>query len=274
MRVACVNMQKNEDHCLAPWVQYHGYLFGFENIFIIDHNSNSPKTLETLERLERSGVSVTRLTENDDYKNKGAFVAAEIHRIEATDKYDFVFPIDCDEFLFMRDGQNKPTCSRSEIFRYLETFQGYLGRLIIKENFLHILGHAGYYWALPYQKVFFSGGNCLSLDHGSHIGQARHSEESLVTRMAYAHFHFKPYEINRELSREKLRPFVDVDDLLALERFDGPGTHLKHHLLNTREVYYSTFRVDHNAAYFSELNKLFELLNIDPNFSACDTSPP
>ena len=41
MRVACVTMQKNEDLCLEPWILYHGYLFGFENIFILDHNSTT-----------------------------------------------------------------------------------------------------------------------------------------------------------------------------------------------------------------------------------------
>ena len=271
MRIAVVNMQRNEDHCLDPWLRYHGYLFGFENLFILDHASDSPRTLKTLSRFELGGVNVVRLSSEDSYRDKGQFVAKEIHRIDALADFDFVFPVDCDEFLFLDDPSRGPLCERSAIFAYLEQFKRFPGRLEIKENFLHILGHPGYFWSQPYQKVFFAGGNCLTLDHGSHVGRARHSEESRITRLAYAHFHFKPYRIDRELSREKLRPWVDVDDDDAVRGFDGPGAHLKHHLLCTEEEYYAGFRLNDAAIYFDDMVRLFDLLGIDPNFSAIDS---
>lgn len=271
MRIACVNMQKNEAHCLEPWVQYHGHLFGFENLFIIDHCSDAPKTVEALKRFEANGVSVVRLPKEANYQDKGLFVATEIQRIEKLTHFDFVFPIDCDEFLFLRTSENTVTCERTAILRYLERFRGFKGILKIKENLLHILGQPGYFWSQPYQKVFFASGECVSLDHGSHIGEARSGDASEMTDLAYAHFHFKPYRIDQELSREKLRPWVDVNDLEAVRSFEGPGSHLKGHLLASEEEYYSGFRVDQNAIYFDELVKLFNLLGIDPNFSAYDT---
>lgn len=271
MRVAVVNMQRNEDHCLDPWIRYHGYLFGYENLFILDHASDSPRTLGTLSWFEAGGVSVVRLPKEANYRDKGQFVANEVHRIEALADFDFVFPVDCDEFLFLNDPSRGPLCERSAIFAYLEQFRGFPGLLEIKENFLHVLGHPGYFWSQPYQKVFFTGGNCLTLDHGSHVGTARSSDESRTTRLAYAHFHFKPYRIDRELSREKLRPWVDVDDEGAVRAFDGPGAHLKHHLLCTEQEYYAGFRLNDAAIYFDDMVRLFRLLGIDPNFSAIDS---
>lgn len=270
MRIACVNMQKNEDHCLEPWVKYHGYLFGFENLFLIDHASTSKATCDYLRKIKAASVSIKYLGKDANYQNKGEFVAAEIRRIDEMAHFDFVFPIDCDEFLFLRDEDGTPVCSRSKIIKYLEQFREFAGRLEIKENFLHILGKSGYFWSQPYQKVFFAGGQCESLDHGSHMGVARGGDRSIVTRLAYAHFHFKPYEIDRELSREKLRPWVDVDDPAAVRAFEGPGAHLRNHLLASREEYYSGFKVDANAIYFDDMMRLFSLLDIDPNFSAID----
>ena len=33
MRVACVMMQRNEINALEPWLRYHSYLFGIENLY-------------------------------------------------------------------------------------------------------------------------------------------------------------------------------------------------------------------------------------------------
>jgi hypothetical protein len=263
-------MQKNEEHCLEPWLRYHGYLFGFENIVIIDHHSNSSKVVKLLEQYKNFGINVIYLPENASFQDKGVIVAAEIHRIEELKKIDFVFPIDCDEFLFLKRGNHTESCSRDKIYEYLYQLRGFSGALEIKENYLHILGHPGYFWSQPYQKVFFAGGNCLRLDHGFHTGIARTSPETRQTSLAYAHFHFKPYHIDRKLSQEKLRPWVDMDDIDALRAFNGPGFHLKSHLLETENEYYSKFIVDHSAIYFKELVDLFNLIGIDPNFSAYD----
>nr|WP_217696458.1 MULTISPECIES: glycosyltransferase family 2 protein [Acidiphilium] len=265
-------MQRDEEQCLEPWIRYHGYLFGFENLFIIDHDSRSQKIVEVLKNFEAAGGSVTRLGAEANYQHKGTFVAQEIHRIEKNARYDFVFPIDCDEFLFLRDADGTAICSRNKIFEYLEQFRNFQGRLEIKENLLHILGYPGYFWSQPYQKVFFAGGQCLSLDHGSHVGKARGGDDSIVTRFAYAHFHFKPYEIDRELSRAKLRPWLDVDDPIAVRAFDGPGAHLKDHLLATPEQYYAGFKINEEAILFSEMTSLFNMINIPVNFTEMDAN--
>lgn len=268
MRIGIVTMQKNEEQCLEPWVRYHGYMVGFENLTILDHNSDSPYVCHLLAEYERHGVRVKYLGSDVDYRDKGRLVAEEIQYLERIMTLDFVFPVDCDEFLFMKCPGKEATCSRSEVFAYLDQIRGFNGRLQINQNYLYILGHLGYFWPLPYQKVFFSGGNCLSLDHGSHVGVARGGDEVRVTSLAYAHFHHKPYHIHQELSRAKLRPWVDVEDTEALRAFAGPGFHLVADLLKSEEEYLSQFRIDSRAVYFKEIVDLFSLLGIDPNFAA------
>ena len=55
-RVTCITMHRNEDVLLEPWLGYHGYPFGFENIFRFEHRSVHPKLLATLDCYEQLGA--------------------------------------------------------------------------------------------------------------------------------------------------------------------------------------------------------------------------
>lgn len=265
-------MQRNEDQCLVPWARYHGYMMGFENVVILDHASTSPQTCVALDDLERNGVTVVRLPASADYREKGRIVADALAHY-AKDA-DFAFPIDCDEFLFCRDKAGKPSCSRNVLSAHLADLASLGGMFGIAENFLHILGQPGYFWSQPYQKRFFRGGECLSLDHGSHWGSSSSGDTVNPSRLAYAHFHFKPYQIDRKLTREKLKPWVNVDDLEAVRNFDGPGAHLRSHLLMSEDEFYQSLKPNGNAIYFEEMVKLFHLLGIDPDFSMAGEKIP
>ncbi len=72
MRVACVVMQRDETLCLHPWLAYHGYLFGYDNLFVIDHGSDDRGVRETLRLFETLGVHMQRLPASADYTQKGA----------------------------------------------------------------------------------------------------------------------------------------------------------------------------------------------------------
>lgn len=272
MRIVAVTMQKNEDHCLEPWIRHHGYIFGFENIVVIDHASDSPYCIDILKKYRRSGVKVVALSSDAKFDNKGDYVFSEFSRLAKRNDVDFFFPIDCDELLFLKDKTCGVTASREKIEQYLKGFVGFNGRLYIKENYLRILGHPEYYWVQPYQKVFFFASACRGLDHGFHIGRSVDNDLTRDTEFIYAHFHFKPYEVNRKLSIDKLRDYVDVNDSDALKNFDGPGFHLKSHLLATKEEYRAGFVVDDAAKNVSEIDKHLNLIGIDPAF--CDNDIP
>ena len=72
MKPACIMMQRNEDDLLAPWLAYHGYLFGFENLYVIDHELTSSVTLDVIRRFKAAGVNFDfSYKRPSDYEGKG-----------------------------------------------------------------------------------------------------------------------------------------------------------------------------------------------------------
>jgi hypothetical protein len=266
MRVACVMMQRNEEDCLEPWLRYHGYLFGYYNLFVLDHGSTSPAVLQTLERFRRLGVHVSALPPDADYRFKGEYVGAALRQADATGLYDFLLPLDCDEFVVMRDATGAPACARDELLAYFESLADETAMLEVKENFLNTLGHPSVFFALPYQKVFFTRGGCGTVDHGSHQGTSPRSTEAKPTRLVYVHFHHKPYAKLNALSRDKLLPYVDVDNRNELTAFRGTGWHLVLNLLRTEQEYMSIMVPGGLSIDFPEIVTLFNAIGIDPRF--------
>ncbi len=264
MRVACVMMQRNEELCLQPWLAYHGYLFGFENLFVIDHGSDSATVQATLRLFERFGVDVLRLPASTRFADKGAIVTEALRRADAAGHYDLLFPLDCDELVMMRDEAGQPSCEKPMLLKYLATLRGIPAPLLVTENFLNSLNSLGGFWALPYQKVFFTGGHIVAVDDGSHSCTAP-APPPLPTRVVYAHYHHKPYAIQQTMSREKLRPYVDVDDRAALQAFRGVGWHLVLHLLKTESEYREI--MTGGSVQFPELPALLESLGVNPRFA-------
>jgi hypothetical protein len=260
-------MQRNEDDCLEPWLRFHGYLFGYYNLFVLDHGSTSAAVLQTLERYRRLGVHVSALPPGADYRLKGEYVGAVLRQADATGFYDILVPLDCDEFMVMRDAAGRPACARDELLAYLESLAATDAMLEVKENFLNTLGHPSVFFALPYQKVFFTRGGCGTVDHGSHHGTSPRSTEVKPTRVVYIHYHHKPYAKLTALSREKLAPYVDVDDRDALTAFRGTGWHLLQNLFRTEEEYMSVMVPGGLSIDFPEIVTLFEAIGIDPRFS-------
>jgi hypothetical protein len=266
MRVACVVMQRNEADCLEPWLRYHGYLFGYKNLFVIDHGSELPAVIKILARYERFGVHVDRLPATADYRRKGEFVSAALQRADATGLFDIMLPLDCDEFVVMRDEAGAACCRRATLLAYLQELADEDAILTVGENFLNTLGHPGLFFALPYRKVFFTRGSYGIVDHGSHSGKSRRSDKTRPTRLVYVHFHHKRYATQRAMAREKLRPFVDVDDPVALAAFRGVGWHLVGHLLKSEAEYRSIMRPESMSIAFPAFVELLRALAIDPLF--------
>jgi len=266
MRVACVVMQRNEEDCLEPWLRYHGYLFGYGNLFVLDHGSTSAAVLRTLQRYGRLGVHISALPADADYRLKGEYVGAALRQADATGLYDILLPLDCDEFVVMRDAAGRPACARDALLAYLESLAKEQAMLEVKENFLNTLGHPSVFFALPYQKVFFTRGGCGSVDHGSHHGTSPRTTEAKPTRLVYMHYHHKPYAKLNALSREKLLPFVDTDSRESLTVFRGTGWHLVSNMLRTEQEYMSIMLPGGLSIEFPEIVTLFNAIGIDPRF--------
>src|SRR5690606_12482040 len=103
MNIACVMMQKNETALLGPWVEYHAALCGIENLYVLDNGSTDPVTLHELERRTKHGLNVNYdHVGRTAYANREAIVTRIFQDLGQSGRYDFLFPLDCDEFLGMQ----------------------------------------------------------------------------------------------------------------------------------------------------------------------------
>jgi len=263
MKIACVMMQRNEDLCLAPWLRYHGALFGHKNLFVLDHGSDHETVLHELNAAADQGVHVMRLPNTADYRQKGDFVSYAMRQAESG--YDFVLPLDCDEFVVLRLPWGAPSCRPDDILDYFESLSPSSLAFGVAENFLNMLGHPKTFFALPYEKVFFRGGHCGVVDHGSHkiiwpFMQAR------ATRLVYVHYHHRQFARFRRAALQKLAPFVDITDEAALAAFRGPGWHMVTHLRKTEQEFLHIMQPDNRCFEFPEFHDRLLALGINPSF--------
>ena len=108
-RVRCITMQKDEGLLLDAWLRYYGYLFGFENIEVLDNGSRDQLTRSILEQFEAAGVVVHRQYDTiEHFEGKGGIVAGIIEGWDEAGGYDFAVPCDVDEFLVLFTASTPP----------------------------------------------------------------------------------------------------------------------------------------------------------------------
>jgi hypothetical protein len=271
MRVLCTLAQRNEVECLEPWVRYHAYTVGVENLHIIDNASDDPYVVEKINEYEKLGIGITRIPPGTDFTRRGMYTAEVIQKIEAERPYDFVFPMDCDEFLAVYDFDGKPSCRREDIMNYLHGLQLREGVYQIAgglENVNNVTGK--FIWRGHFKKAFFSSRQCLNLDVGYHMGFPRNGLPLLETNIFYVHFQLRPYAMFRRLAHQKLAPFIDPDDREALMGYTGANFHLAPLFLLDEEGYNA--HLDAQRTKEREFEKdfpgfelLMRILGLNPN---------
>ncbi len=65
-RIACLMMFRDEVLLLKPWLHYHGYLFGFENLYVFDNGSRDETVLATLRQFAKIGANVDSSHQTSD----------------------------------------------------------------------------------------------------------------------------------------------------------------------------------------------------------------
>ncbi len=240
-RVRCITMQKDEGLLLDAWLRYYGYLFGFENIEVLDNGSRDRLTTGILEQFEAAGVVVHRQYDAiEHFEAKGSIVAGIIEGWDAAREYDFALPCDIDEFLvlFTADGLS---CARREIDAAMDALIGIDQALWMDTSLFNVPAQPGWFHPEVFPKGFLPSRSILSLDSGYHIPQTRHRAGTHRTDFTYLHYHNKPYEIVQAHTRRKLSRRVDLHDLAALRSYTGPGAHMTKDLLMSRQQYLQQF---------------------------------
>ena len=92
-------MVKNEIDVVEYWIKYHGSIFGYNNLHIIDNHSDDG-TYEKLLEYQKEGVHVYR---ESNYKLKGVFMTKLIQDTNKEEAYDVAIPMDIDEFIVHYD---------------------------------------------------------------------------------------------------------------------------------------------------------------------------
>jgi hypothetical protein len=111
-------MVKGEVDIVKDWVVYHGDIFGYSNLYVID-NFSKDGTWEILLMLKkRYNINVLRLP---NYKKKGEYMTILLRSIG---NGEIVFPIDIDEFIvYYNKSNNTISCDKNLIIQYINSLK-------------------------------------------------------------------------------------------------------------------------------------------------------
>lgn len=87
---------KDESELIEDFIVYHGSLFGFENIIIIDNGSTRKDVLEVYDKYRPYGIIVD--TDLRSMSEQGLITTH--YMLKYKDTCEWMFPLDADEFLF------------------------------------------------------------------------------------------------------------------------------------------------------------------------------
>ena len=196
MTIKLFTMVKDENDIVREWIIYHGELFGYENIFVID-NYSTDGTYEIIQEYKEK-IHIFR---EKKYQDKGILMKSLINKNCLPN--DIAFPIDIDEFIVYYD-DNKIIADKTTINDYMNNLED---AHIYKANYIvtNITDNTeyGYNNAIietkygTYQnygisaKSFFKLKNYNGIiDHGNHI----HTNNYFLTKICLVHYHCRNFE--------------------------------------------------------------------------------
>jgi FkbM family methyltransferase len=252
-------MQKDERYLLKPWLSYYGYLFGYENLFVVDNGSQLPEVCNVLKEYQIRGVNVDyRYGDRKHYEAKGEIISEQMRQLDCLGQYDFLIPLDCDEFIVMKiDGGFFP--SADHILHYLNGLKGENRVLRFPHQLANHPLYPFFFHYFDFYKVFFAANTFVSVDHGNHTGRSRGDAGVRDTDLIHLHFHHKKYDVLIEQAKRSWIGAVDIDNREQLEGYHGPSMHLAQHFLASQETYYAGF-LDKVHFYLPQLMILLQLL--------------
>ncbi len=255
MKIKLFTMVKNEEDIIEYWIQYHGEIFGYNNLYIVDNNSTDT-TYERIQKYSKYGVHI--FIEND-YLKKGDIMTELINN---AGNYDIAFPLDIDEFVIVYDQEKNKLCP-NYITKYLKTLinsDKFKNNSVFKANYIYSTitngNNVGYSNALleskygqylhygDMAKTFVNKNNWKGLlDHGNHFP----TKDYVSTNICLLHYHCR----NIEQMKKKVITNVEglgypSDNLEFLKNLpkDSPGYHHIRHMIKILE---NNFTINTNS---------------------------
>lgn len=251
MKVKILTMVKNEEDIIEYWIKYHGSLFGYRNLYVVDNYSDDG-TYEKILKYKKIGVKISRF---NDYTKKGELMTQMIKK----DKdYDIAIPIDIDEFIVHYDKTNN-CLNPSHTKEYIDSCLNLKDNSVFKCNYvqstINIDNTFGYENALleskygKYEdykemaKTFFSVKNWNGeLDHGNHY----YTKEYFLTDLVLVHYHTR----NLEQMKKKVKANIiglgyneDVNELKTILK-NNENAAGSHHIKHMIKILENNFTID------------------------------
>ena len=270
MKTFIFTMVKDEEDIIDDWVMYHGSIFGFENLYIID-NYSSDGTYEKLLNFNKKNIPIN-IIRKQDYSKKGDYMTEIISNYTNDD--DFCFPIDIDEFIVFYDKDtNELSIDKNKIISYIYDLPNskvyktnYILALITKlHGYERATTECNYGIYLDYRnmaKSFIKKKHFdKKIDHGNHIN----TNEYFLTNLCLIHFHSR----NLEQMKKKIYNNVsglgyNVNSLESLKKniIDNPNCIGNHHIKNQIQILENNY----NLQYINIESTNLKLINLS-NFN-------
>ncbi|GBR43323.1 glycosyltransferase family 2 protein [Neokomagataea thailandica] len=264
-RIRCITMQKNEADLLEPWLLWHGALFGFENLTVIDNGSTEPNVKRIQNRYKKRGVTVINHYKTyDDFLNKGAIFQEVIQKWDQESNYDFALPMDCDEFIAVF--LDRLSVQPDDILAEFANLKNERATLVTDRILLNVPNAPGYFRPQNIPRALFHAQTIEGLDRGLHSPISRYHERCVRTPFVYLHLHNRPdYEAIKRFARQKLNtPDGATPEQLTHQH---PHTQAGHHLFHFFQRDQAAFLEDyqnHPDIYAPSIITRFQTLGIDP----------
>ena len=195
LKIIIATMVKNEDDIIDDWILYHGNIFGYHNLFIIDNYSTDNTYKKCLKYINK-GIN---LCQKKNYIFKGDYMT----NIMKNNNCDIFIPLDIDEFIVYYDNNEVKT---DNIINYLNNIiKLNPNNLVFKCNYIspiltnnnnNDLDRFKYGDLLDYgnlAKSFINKHNITNnflFDHGNHMMVKNY----IVTKLCLIHYHQRTHK--------------------------------------------------------------------------------
>jgi hypothetical protein len=246
--VKIFTMVKDEADIVEDWVLYHGSLFGYTNLYIID-NCSTDQTSSILFRLKKQlHINVCILP---DYTKKGEYMTASFRHFC---RNEYGIPIDIDEFMVCYHKEtNTISCNQNEFHSYLSNLpkhpvykMNYINAKITKpDGYERAALEAEWGHYLDYNtaaKSFFHSDRFSGvIDHGNHY----HTDHYYLTEICLVHYHARNLtQLTKKVYNNVIGLKYDPFNLAKLEdKIKSNNPQGKHHIQNQILILKKEFRL-------------------------------
>jgi hypothetical protein len=227
--VKIVLMTKNEIHLIKPWIQYHGEIFGYENLHIID-DSDDVDVLNYYKSINHLPINFY-FNENQNLNN----VIDNINNIMTSEKNncDFIIKLDTDEFIGIYNNKTDNVSIYKEIIRNSFnnlTINGYKYKCSYTLNTLPLDSRNNpleyIYFSKPCFtdfKTFFYSKTYLHCDLGSHVGCviSPYEKDNIHNETNICIIHYHNQSVNQYINNSKKciisHNYISINDDLTTQ---------------------------------------------------------